>query len=826
MRMHYGSGPTTADRLLRLDQPPEEIIMSSLRRIRGVLLPALAILTIGLAGCAGADERKARYLEKAEAFLAQSDLEKAQLELRNALQIDPNFAKAQLMLADVSEKLGDPRKALQLYQSVLDQDAGNLAARAGLARIYLFGGLTEKAMELVAPGLAQAPDTPELLAIRGAAKARLGDATGAVADAERALAIDPKNESAAALVAALYMQQNRVDDARKKLEAATAAVPKSVDLRLILADIYARSGETERAEQTLLEIVRLQPDKIAHRQSLARFYMAHKRVDDAEKALRKAVEIAPDNLDARKTLVDFVAAQRSVEAGIALLQEYEKADPKNLDLKLSIGDFYAARGRAEEAKSAYDRVVELGKDKPQALVARNRLAAYEVSQKNFDEARRLIGEVLAANPQDNDALALRAQIALDKGDPAAAVADLRAVLRDQPVSVPVQRALASAYLQSKDVALAEETLRKAIETNPADPDLRVDLAQVLVSSGRADRALEELRKTVDEYPQNVAAQEHLFLMYAQKNDTASARAIALSVKSARPDLGIGDYLLGLVELADGKNAAAVAALQASLKLQPTAAEPLTALVKAHLQQKDPAAAIELLQATARTQPKNAHARNLLGEVLLAQKQGTAALAAFDEAIALAPAWWMPYRGKALAQLAAQQPDAAMQTMQKGLEATSGAVPLGVDLAALKEKFGKPEDAIRVYEGLLERSPTNAALANNLAMLLVTYRKDAASMERARQLVEPLKSSKDPAIINTVGWVSYKLGRYQEALPLLQQASDAMPESPLMRFHLGMAQLKAGQPDAARKNLERALQAGQQFPGADDAKAALEQLRRS
>jgi tetratricopeptide (TPR) repeat protein len=800
--------------------------MSIARRSPGLLLPTLALLTLGLAACAGADERKARYFEKAAAFLAQNDLEKAQLELRNALQIDPNFLAAQLLMADVAMRLGDPRRALQLYQAALEQDATNLEARAGLARVYLFGGLPDEAQKVAAQGLVQAPDSPELLAVRGAARARLGDAQGAMQDTERALELDPANENAAALMAALLMLQDRPDDARTVLEAAIAAVPKSTDLRIVLADIYARSGDAERAEQALREIVGLQPDKVAHRFALARFYQSQRRIDEAESALRQALEIAPDDLEVKKALVDFVAAQRSVDAGLALLRQFEAADPKNLDLKLATGDFLATRGRPDAARAAYEQVVKTGADKFQALVARNRLAAYEISQKRYDEAGRLIGEVLASNPRDNDALALRAEIAASKGDAAAAIADLRAVLRDQPTSIPIQRALATAYLQTNDTALAEETLRKAIDANPAVPELRVDLARVLVRTGSGERGLEELRRTVEEFPENMPAQEQLFLMYAQRNDTANARRIALSVKSARPDLALGDYLLGLVELAEGNDDRAIAALQAALKLQPDSAEPLTALIKAYMQRQSPAEAIAVLRDTATRQPGNAHARNLLGEILVSQKQGTSAVAAFDEAIRIAPAWWLPYRGRTLAQMQLQQFDAALQTLEKGMQATGGAVPLGIDLAALKERVGKPEEAIGVYDRLLERSPTNALLANNLAMLLVTYRTDAPSLERARQLVEPLKSSRDPAVMNTVGWVNYKLGRYSEALPLLQQAADAVPGSPLMRFHLGMAQLKAGQTDAAERNLEVAVQSGARFPGAEDAKAALEQLRRS
>jgi tetratricopeptide (TPR) repeat protein len=392
--------------------------------------------------------------------------------------------------------------------------------------------------------------------------------------------------------------------------------------------------------------------------------------------------------------------------------------------------------------------------------------------------------------------------------------------------VPVQRALAQAYVQSNDLALAEDTLKKAIAGNPGDPQMRVDLAQLLFRNGESQRALQTLQDAVAESPDNLAAQEQLFVYYAARGDAKSARATAETVKSARPDLPLGDYLLGLVYRAEGKSAAAIGSFEAALKLKPNGAEPLTALVEVLVKDNRTDEALARLAAVAREQPQNAIPRNISGEVLLAGRRNAEAQAAFDEAIKLSPSWWVPYRGKAKAQLGAGQADAAENTYKTGLQATGGAVPLGIELAALHESTGRPELAIADYEKLLERSPTNEVLANNLAMLLVTYRDDPQSRERAAQLSARLKDSRVASYVNTAGWVSYQLGRYEEAVPLLRRASEQEPDSPLFRYHLAMAQLKTGQVADAKSNLETALKSNPRFPGSDDARSTLEQLKRS
>ena len=50
----------------------------------------------------------------------------------------------------------------------------------------------------------------------------------------------------------------------------------------------------------------------------------------------------------------------------------------------------------------------------------------------------------------------------------------------------------------------------------------------------------------------------------------------------------------------------------------------------------------------------------------------------------------------------------------------------------------------------------------------------------------------------------KLVDFSEALPVLERAADRSPDSKVIHYHLAMAELKAGQRDKARNNLETAL----------------------
>src|ERR1700752_427852 len=162
-------------------------------------IPVL-LLAVLVAACGGAEGRKLRYAQKGEEYFAASNYEKARIEFRNALQIDPNDANVRYQVGRVAEKLNNPREAVGHYQAAIDLDPNIMPARAALSRLYLLGGLPDKAMALAEPGLSKEPQNAQLLTVRGAAKAQLGDTVGAFEDSEAAVKLAPADEYAVALL--------------------------------------------------------------------------------------------------------------------------------------------------------------------------------------------------------------------------------------------------------------------------------------------------------------------------------------------------------------------------------------------------------------------------------------------------------------------------------------------------------------------------------------------------------------------------------------------------------------------------------------------------
>jgi tetratricopeptide (TPR) repeat protein len=778
-----------------------------------------------LGACGGAQSRKAGYIQHGQKYYASGNYDKARLEFRNAVQIDPKDANARFMLGQIAEKTGDVRGALGQYQAALNADPRQAGARAALGRLYLFGGLPDKAIELVESGLATDPKNPQLLTVRGAARAQLGNAQAALEDAQTAVRLAPGDDYAIALLASLYKQHSEFDKAIAVVRAGLERLPNSTDLRRMLADLELARHEPAEAEVQLRAIIALEPKVLVHRYLLARFYLQQKDIDAAEKTLREAVTSIPDSIDAKLQLVELLASQRGSDPAAAQVDQFLLSESNNDRLKLTLGEFLAQNGQGERAERAFRAVIAHAGTNPDGLSARDRLASLLISRKDVTGASALIAEVLKQNARDNDALILRGNIALARGETQAAIIDLRAVLRDQPNAVAVMRTLARAYQQNNEPDLAEETLRTAVQNSPKDFQSRLDLAQALIGANKLDQAGALLEQLAKDNPGSVPVQESLFRVQAAQKRYAEALATAQSIERTNPKLGLGYYLAGLVEEADQKPDAAAKDYQQALQREPDAGEPLTALVRLDMGRKQTQAAMARVNAAIARAAGNAVARNLKADMLLAQGQVDAAIAAYQDTVQAAPSWPQGYHGLALAQMVAKRNDDAIQTLQSGIEKTQGASTLIGDLSNFYQHLGHANDAIALYEGILAKNPNSSFAANNLAMLLVTYRQDAASLARAQKLADQLAASSEVNLIDTRGWVKFKSGDFHGAESLLQQAVDKAPSAPEMRYHLGMAQLRSGEQQAAQQNLESALDANRPFAGIDEARAALAQLKK-
>jgi len=790
---------------------------------------AAATLT-SLSGCGGAHARFASHFERGKQYLQQGNLDKADIEFRNALQIESRHPDALFFGGRVAEQKGNLRGAVSFYQAAIDARPDFDDARARLGRMFIFGGLTQKALDLVAPALAQHPRNPDLLAVRAAGEHQLKQHEAALADAQRAVEIAPGNDNAAAILAAVYSDRHDYERATLVLRNALHLNPHSTDLHEVLTNIYLLDRKPDQAQAEMRRIVELKPRELLPRVQLAAFLQRERKLDAAQTVLEDSVRVfdghePAQNADrAKLALVNFIVAERSRDQGEKLLRGYLAREPDNHDLRFGLGALLLRANDPKAAMAVYQEVIAKDELGPQGLAARNRIAAIEVSRGQDARARRLIAEVLGKNPRDDDALILRANLAMNAHDPTSAVADLRAVLRDQPRSLTLQQLIARAYLEKGEPGLAEEALRAALDITPDDVTSRTQLAQLLLQRGHPDQGVALLQDGVKRAPKSIPLRLALTRMYLAQKDGAAAHSAAEELKIVEPRSPLGPYLAGIASFQMGKLDDSRKELEQALTLKADDPDTVQALASVELAARKPDRALARVQRAVEQSPKEARNLNLLGELQMHSHEYELAATTFAQASAVAPKWWLPYRNLALARQAAGDSAGAFTHFQAGLKAAPLEAALVLEASAFFEKHERVDAAIAAYEALYAGNrEARQVAANNLAMLLANHKTDTASLDRARDLTTAFASSNNSALLDTNGWVRFKRGEFRDALPVLERASAATPDSRVIRYHLAMTELRLGMKDRARSDLQSALKGTSDFAESVEARTVLASL---
>lgn len=784
----------------------------------------LFLMTLLVVGCGGAESRKEKYLQKGKAYLEQKNYDKARIELRNVLQIDPKYAEGYYLLGLVEEKKQNWQQSFGAYLKAIELNPDHFDARAKLGRFYLLSGDLTKATEMADAILAKKPDHADGLLLKATIASRRGNDADAIKIVSAVLEKDPGYPDAIGLLASLYFKQNNPEKAAEILEKGIAAQPKNIELRLELASFYIKKNQRDKVEAIFRDVIAVEPDKFEHQFRLASYLAQANEPDKAEKVLRDAIQGNPEDAIRYLSLADFLTVKKETKRAEVELVKAIQLLPKATELRFALATLYERTNSADKAIQTYQQIISDQDTKPDGLRARDKLANLVFSLGKTSQANDLINEVLKENPQDNAALLLKGTIALKQGDALNAIAALRSVLKDQPNSSEILGLLADAHLLNKEPDLAKETLQKALENNPKDIRTILRIAQFYVRTRDYNSALKETEKALKLSPDDFTALNAHVDILAAKNDIKGIEKDLGKIKKIYPDNPLGYYRMGQVYQSQKKYDLALREFESAFRLSHNGAEPMAGIVNVYMAQGKPGQAISFLSQNIKESPDNIVAHKILAEVYQSQKRYADAENELRRAIEINPKWNVPY--SVLAGIFAERGDAlnAIKICEQGLQVIPDDPQLSLLLAKSHEDNRDYNKAMAVYEAVLKKNPSNLVAANNLASLLADRKGDIGSLKRAKELALQFESSSQPAFRDTLGWVYYKSGETDKAVPLLEGVVKQAPNIPVFKYHLGMAYHKQGNIAEARKQLIVATQSKKDFPGLDEARDTLKKIQ--
>ncbi len=194
------------------------------------------------------------HLEKGMAYYRQAEYDKARVELRNVLQIDPRSPQVYFVIGSIEEEQQNWQAAFGNYRKAAELDPSHVEAKVRLGRLYLLSGALQEAEDLVRDVLATRPDHPGARFLRAAALVRKGDVAAAIREATDVANADPTQTDAISLLGGLFTSQGDYARAQAILEKGVSANPKNIPLRMDLASVLVRRNALDKAEQLYQEV--------------------------------------------------------------------------------------------------------------------------------------------------------------------------------------------------------------------------------------------------------------------------------------------------------------------------------------------------------------------------------------------------------------------------------------------------------------------------------------------------------------------------------------------------------------------------------------------
>ena len=469
---------------------------------------------------------------------------------------------------------------------------------------------------------------------------------------------------------------------------------------------------------------------------------------------------------ARRGLEFAIAGSLGGEA-LKAARLWREITPQSEEATQAVVGLLISSGRIDEVKTVLAQ--QLAASSPESLPNTIALLQRQLARvQDRNRAYGLLRELLEPYGDVLDARLTLAQAAMVAGDRATALNEARAALAEHPSSDLAALVLAQII---EDRAESVQSLVVFLQKNTKSREVRLAYARTLIEQNKVAEAKEQFAQLLTYHPDDRTTLYALGLMAAQAGEMPEAENYLskyIQTLGDQPDRerDSTQALLVLAQIAEDKNDTA-AALKWLEKIEPdNQGSYISATLRRAMllaKAKDPEAARTLLQ-QAEVRNDDDRAKLIVGEAQLLRDAGRL--------------------------------DDALRMVADALELNKNNIDLLYEHAMLAERAKQFDLMERELRKLIKIAPDNQhaynALGYSFADRNIRLQEALDLIGKANQI-----APNDPYILDSMGWVEFRLGRLEQALKTLQRAYEIKADAEIAA-HLGEVLWKMGRQDEAKK----------------------------
>ena len=464
-----------------------------------------------------------------EAFFSTGERASGQEHLDKALQLDPDYAQADVLL--VLDHLGnkDYGLAIKAAEDYQKKDPEIVTPYNLIGRIYLESGQPAEAKTAfekarsVSPGNPYAGQQLAMLAIKE------GDAGSAHSYYEEILEHHENHLSTLVQLAALYALEGNQELMVRYLDRAIASHPQALQPRIVLARYYLATGKLAQVSFVLANLGDIHKDNPSVLNIIASTQIAQKEFSRAKTTIERLIEVQPG----------------SAEAHYLLAHTYLELDSR------------------KEAQAELEKSIILA---PEFLPARLALLRLMLEERNKSAAQEQLKALKIMAPEHPEVIKLEASMARLGGEQQESLRLSRISFEKSP-STSNMLILAHALWDSGDKDDSLQLLQSWVEDYPKDVAARVELANALAASKQMDAAIDQYNKVLDRDNKNLVALNNI-AWYLRDTDPALALENTTRANNIKPNSADLMETLAVVLLKNGQSEKAERTITRALKLSP------------------------------------------------------------------------------------------------------------------------------------------------------------------------------------------------------------------------------------------------------------------
>lgn len=323
-------------------QPPGLEAEEELARIAGqhgdlTLLADVAEKTI-----AAAPRFPNGYLWRASVEVSRNEMDKAEADLNNAMNIAPQNPRAYLMLGELRMAQKRYPEGAAHLEKALELDPNSTAAMRGLIGYDLLQKKPDQALARLNAQIAKSPKNSSFLDMLAQLQIQNKKLDEAVATAQKAMQLNPEDGEAVALYTRLQVQRKQTASAIGTWEQWSKAHPNNAGVLAILGMLEESQGDKQKAEDYYKKALQIQPEQPVASNNLA--YMMLENGGNADVALtlaqtaRRGMPNSPNSAD---TLAWAYYYKGTYGFARDLLEDAVKADPNSASMQYHLGMVYS-----------------------------------------------------------------------------------------------------------------------------------------------------------------------------------------------------------------------------------------------------------------------------------------------------------------------------------------------------------------------------------------------------------------------------------------------------------------------------------------------------